>query len=306
MKALVTGGAGYIGSILVSRLIDSGYEVNVLDDLSTGHRESVNKKARFFHGSILDKSEILPALDGVQIVFHLAAKTLVEESVRKPQHYFNTNAEGTKILIETMLENRIYQLIFASTCSVYKNIDTEINENSEVLPKNPYGKSKLAADNLIEEFCQSTPLQALIFRFFNVYGEYEINQFEKLEEKHQPETHLIPIVIETIKKNGEIPVYGFNWDTPDGTCIRDYLHVTDLSEACLIASQRIANIKFEIINLGTGIGHSVLSVISSMERKLNMNAKINFQNKRAGDAKRLVADINKAKEVLGWSPKNML
>lgn len=306
MKVLVTGGAGYIGSILVSRLIEKGFEVNVLDNLSTGHRESIHSKAKFFQGSILNKEEIVPALDGVKIVFHLAAKTLVEESVRKPNVYLETNVQGTKNLIESMLENGIFQFIFASTCAVYKYTDSEINENSEVLPSNPYGESKLAADKLIEDFCVNSPLRALIFRFFNVYGEYTINQFQSLEEKHVPETHLIPIVVHSIKNNEEIPVFGINWDTPDGTCIRDYLHISDLTEACLIASTHIMNIKFQIINLGTGVGHSVLNVVRAMEIKLGMSAKVKIQNKRAGDAKRLVADISKAKEILGWIPKNML
>jgi UDP-glucose 4-epimerase len=174
------------------------------------------------------------------------------------------------------------------------------------MPKNPYGESKLAADNIIEEFCSNDHLRAIIFRFFNVYGDYKTNQYVLLEEKHVPETHLIPIVIENIKKNKDIPVFGLSWDTPDGTCIRDYLHVLDLTDACLIASKRLESIKFEVINLGTGIGHSVLSVISAIESKLGMSAKIKFLNKRPGDAKRLVAEISKAKEILGWTPKNML
>ena len=201
MKVLVTGGAGYIGSVLVTRLIESGYEVNVLDDLSTGHIESINKNAHFFQGSITDLNDLERSMSGCDVVFHFAAKTLVDESVSNPNLYMKINLEGTENVLKTMVNLKINKIIMASTCAVYKASDQPINENSELEPTSPYGISKLKADQLISKYSSKYGICGISLRFFNAAGAYYSDSIGWLTEKHHPETHLIPNLISNTRDN---------------------------------------------------------------------------------------------------------
>jgi UDP-glucose 4-epimerase len=299
MKVLVTGGAGYIGSILVTKLIESGYEVNVLDDLSTGHLESINKNAHFFQGSILDMSDLEKSMYGCDAVCHFAAKTLVAESVSKPELYMKVNLEGTENVLKTMVNLKINKLIMASTCAVYKASDKPLNESSEIGPTNPYGNSKLKADLLISEYSSRHGISSISFRFFNAAGAYYSNSMGWLTEMHNPETHLIPNLVNSSQEN-IFKLYGTDWDTPDGTCIRDYVHVLDISNACLSAIPSLNQNTHEIFNLGSTIGTSVQEIINLYKELTNNQVLIQVMNRRDGDSKILVADASKAKNLLNW------
>jgi UDP-glucose 4-epimerase len=302
MKVLVTGGAGYIGSVLVTKLIESGYEVNVLDDLSTGHLESINKNAHFFQGSILDMSDLEKSMYGCDAVCHFAAKTLVAESVSKPELYMKVNLEGTENVLKTMVNLKINKLIMASTCAVYKASDKPLNENSEIGPTNPYGNSKLKADLLISDYSSKHGISSISFRFFNAAGSYYSNSMGWLTEMHNPETHLIPNLINSSQEN-IFKLYGTDWETPDGTCIRDYVHVLDISNACLTAISIVNQSSHEIINLGSSIGVSVQEVINTYIEIGASNLFMENLDRRQGDSKILIADPTKAKKFLNWAPK---
>lgn len=299
MKVLVTGGAGYIGSILVTKLIESGYEVNVLDDLSAGHLESINKNANFFQGSILNISDLEKSMSGCDVVCHFAAKTLVAESVSKPDLYMKVNLEGTENVLKTMVNLKINKLIMASTCAVYKATDKPLNENSEIGPTSPYGKSKLKADLLISEYSSKHGISSISFRFFNAAGAYYSDSMGWLTEKHSPETHLIPNLVNSSQEK-IFKLFGTDWDTPDGTCIRDYVHVLDISNACLSAIPNLNLNTHEILNLGSTIGTSVKEIINLYEELTNKKVSIQVMSRRDGDSKILVADASKAKNLLNW------
>jgi len=299
MKVLVTGGAGYIGSILVARLIESGHEVNVLDDLSTGHKSSIHTSANFFQGSILNPIDLEKSMNGCEVVYHFAAKTLVAESVSKPELYMKVNLEGTENVLKTMVNLKINKLIMASTCAIYKATDKPLNENSEIGPTNPYGESKLKADRLISEYSAKHKISSYSFRFFNAAGAYFSNSMGWLAENHNPETHLIPNLIKSSEDN-IFKLYGTDWDTPDGTCIRDYVHVVDISSACLSAIEYLNQSTHEIMNLGSSVGISVQEIINLYENLTNKKISIQVMNRRDGDSKILVADASKAKILLNW------
>jgi UDP-glucose 4-epimerase len=277
MKVLVTGGAGYIGSITVTKLINEGFEVNVLDDLSTGHRENIHPKAKFIEGSILDETSLELAIEGCAAVIHLAAKSIVSESIEKPNDYQETNLEGTNSLIKKIKNKPVKKLIFASTASVYEMSHEPIREISKLLPVNPYGQTKLAGENLIQLDLIGTNIDFFIFRFFNVAGNYTNNDFKTLYEDHRPETHLIPSVLKSLNSK-EFVVYGQNYDTKDGTCVRDYLHVLDLIDAFIVALQSKNRFK-DIFNLGSGVGYSVLEVVKEIELHSNQKVELKYLNR---------------------------
>lgn len=300
MRVLVTGGAGYIGSILVARLIENGFEVNVLDDLSTGHIESIHPKAKFIEGSILKTEDIKSSIKDCSIVFHFAAKTIVSESVKSPEIYFDTNYNGTRKLLDICLINRIKHFVFSSTCAVYSATNNLISEGSRLFPTNPYAESKLMADKIIAKQSVHSGTNFVSLRFFNVAGSYFTSDYGWLRENHFPETHLIPKLVNN--SDSDFTVYGTNYETKDGTCVRDYLDVTDLTNACLKILNVSLPTNYEILNLGSGVGHSVFEVINKVETYLQLKYKIVISEKRPGDSAVLVANTQKAMKFLKWEP----
>ena len=238
MRILVTGGAGYIGSVAAHILLEKGYEVTVLDDLSTGRRKLVPSAARFVEGSILDKNAIQLALGECEAVIHFAAKSLVGESVLKPEKYWSTNVTGTATLLAAMRGMGVKKLVFSSTAATYgEPKSTPITEAAETKPTNPYGSSKLATDNMITSESIAYGLAAISLRYFNVAGAYR-SKSGWLTEEHDPETHLIPNLLRA-KSDAPMKIFGTDWPTKDGTCIRDYVHVVDLIDAHISALEKL-------------------------------------------------------------------
>lgn len=303
MKVLVTGGAGYIGSILVARLVENGYEVNVIDDLSTGHLKNVDPKAKVFFGSILNDEVLNSAMQNCEIIFHFAAKSIVSESVEKPEIYMDTNLNGTKKILELMKEKKVNKILIASTAAVYDgNTSEPLKEESKTAPGNPYGESKLLADLELIKFCTSENISGITFRFFNVSAPYKSKHLGWIKEEHSPETHLIPNIISS-SETETLSVYGNNWPTRDNTCIRDYLHIKDLTEACLMAIKHFKPSINQIFNLGSNTGSSILEVIQSYENVFGKKLEYEFVGKRKGDVATLIADSRNINKEIGWSPK---
>jgi UDP-glucose 4-epimerase len=301
MKVLVTGGAGYIGSTATSILLDQGYEVTVLDDCSTGHAESVDPRATFINGSILDSATVRTALAGVDAVLHFTAKSLVGESVNKPEIYWNTNVNGSRILLEEMRAAGVKRLVFSSTAATYgEPKEIPITERSETKPTNPYGASKLAVDYMITSEAIAHGLAAISLRYFNVAGAHKSAR-GWLTEKHDPETHLIPNILRATADQ-PLKIFGTDWPTADGTCIRDYIHVVDLIDAHIAALGAAQPGTHEIINLGSGGGYSVKQVIAAAEKSVGRAIPADIAPRRAGDPAVLIADIAKAKSILKWEP----
>ena len=305
-KLLITGGAGFIGSVLTAYLLDHGYEVVVVDDLSTGHSKSIDSRASFIQASILDKAALVEALAGVNTVIHCAAKSLVEESVTKPELYDRINTGGTKVLLEAMSEAKVSNIIFSSTAAVYGDSKIQpILESSDINPVNPYGKSKIASERLISASC-SNGFAAITFRYFNVAGSYQSSTGQLHIEDHKNETHLIPKIMKNYIKNREkaqVEIYGDSWPTNDGSCIRDYLHVADLAAAHLLALDALENGVNKVFNLGSGSGYSVFEVVNEIEKVVGGKLNRVIAPTRSGDPAVLLADIDKARKELGWIPK---
>jgi UDP-glucose 4-epimerase len=305
-KLLITGGAGFIGSVLTAYLLDHGYEVVVVDDLSTGHSEAIDSRASLIQASILDKAVLVEALAGVKTVIHCAAKSLVEESVSKPQLYEQVNTEGTRVLLEAMSESKVSNIIFSSTAAVYGDSKIQpIQESGEINPVNPYGKSKIASERLISDSC-GNGFAAITFRYFNVAGSYQSSTGQLQMEDHKNETHLIPKIMRNHIKNKEktqVEIYGDSWPTKDGSCIRDYLHVVDLAHAHLLALDALVAGENKVFNLGSGSGYSVFEVINEIEKVVGGKLNQVISPARSGDPAVLLADIDKARKELGWMPK---
>jgi len=305
MRVLVTGGAGYIGSTAAAILLENGFEVTVLDDCSTGHAELVAPGAKFVKGSLLEKSDVLSALEGCEAVMHFGAKSLVGESVLKPEIYWNTNVNGTRILLEAMREKSIKKIVFSSTAATYGEPKrTPITEEDETKPTNPYGSSKLAVDYMLTSEAIAYGLAAISLRYFNVAGAYK-SKNGWLTENHNPETHLIPNTLRATDAN-PLKIFGNDWPTADGTCIRDYVHVTDLIEAHISALKNVETGKHSIINLGSGGGYSVNEVVAAAAKAVGRAIPAKVTDRRPGDPAVLIADISKAEKVLGWKPKRNL
>ena len=305
-KLLITGGAGFIGSVLTAYLLDHGYEVVVVDDLSTGHSKRLDSRASFIQANILDKAVLVEALAGVNTVIHCAAKSLVEESVSSPELYHQVNTEGIRVFLEAMSEANILNIIFSSTAAVYGDSKIQpIMESSEINPVNPYGKSKIEAERLISTFC-SNGFAAITFRYFNVAGSYQSSTGQLHIEDHKNETHLIPKIMKNYIKNKEkaqVEIYGDSWPTKDGSCIRDYLHVADLAAAHLLALDALENGVNKVFNLGSGSGYSVFEVVNEIEKVVEGKLSKVITPNRPGDPAVLLADIDKARKELGWIPK---
>jgi UDP-glucose 4-epimerase len=305
-KILITGGAGFIGSVISSYLLDNNYEVVIIDDLSIGGKGALDERATFIQGSILDKLFLINALSDIDTVIHCAAKSIVEESVKKPDLYEQINYQGTKVLLDVMTQVGINKIIFSSTAAVYGEAKTQpISESAELSAVNPYGQSKIKCEEEIGRRV-AEGLSAIIFRYFNVAGSYK-NVLDKLFfENHENESHLIPKILNKLNKSNKevnVDIYGDKWQTPDGSCIRDYLHVKDLAHAHLLALNKLTKSEHQIINLGSGKGYSVFEVIDQIDRSIGVKLNRNICPTRSADPAVILADISKAKEILGWQPK---
>jgi len=306
-KLLITGGAGYIGSVLTAYFLDKDFEVVIYDDLSTG--SVINQRATFINGSILDTPKLITALTDVDIVIHCAAKALVEESFASAQLYSQVNADGTNTLLRAMAQSGVNKIIFSSTAAVYGEAnDNPLLENFQINPINPYGQSKYVAEQLISGFTNEGNA-AVTFRYFNVAGSYKSNNGELLVENHQNETHLIPKILKDTLRDGadsKVKIYGNKFPTKDGTCIRDYLHVKDLAHAHLLALEKLEMGVSKVFNLGSGVGYSVLEVLNEIEKVLGVKLNRVISPARKGDPAVLLAAIDKAKDQLGWKPEASL
>jgi UDP-glucose 4-epimerase len=308
-KVLITGGAGYIGSVIASYLLDNGFEVALVDDLSTGNKGPVDIRATFHQGSILDESFLIESLNGIDTVIHCAAKSLVGESFANAQLYSQVNTDGTDTLLKAMAQSGVNKIIFSSTAAVYGDAnDNPLLENSQINPINPYGQSKYSAEQLISVFANEGNA-AVTFRYFNVAGSYKSDSGELLVENHQNETHLIPKILKNTLRNGvdsKVEIYGDNFPTKDGTCIRDYLHVQDLAHAHLLAIEKLEMGVSKVFNLGSGVGYSVLEVLNEIEKVMGLKLNRVISPARKGDPAVLLAAIGKAKDELGWKPEASL
>lgn len=302
MKVLVTGGAGYIGSVLVDQLIAKGHQVNVIDDLSNGFAENIHKAAVFIEGSILDNNILNEALVGVEAVFHLAAKIRVEEGENKPDLYKNVNVAGTLNLLKTCKVKGIKKFVFASTAAVYGDPeDYPVTEKSKESPVNVYGQTKLEIDKYLAKNAASLEISTISFRFFNVGGALKNSDGKWLRIKHEGATHLIPSILHSSYEK-PLAIYGNDWPTHDGTPIRDFIHVSDLANALVKSLRFLSKPGNTIINLGTATGSTVLEVIQAAELALKRKIHYIFTDRRPGDSFALVTSRDKAKEILGWLP----
>ncbi|MEU2830453.1 UDP-glucose 4-epimerase GalE [Streptomyces lavendulae] len=296
-KYLVTGGAGYVGGVVAAHLLEAGHEVTVLDNLSTGFGEGVPAGATLVNARIQDAAEHLDA--SYDAVLHFAASSQVGESVVNPGKYWDNNVGGTLALLTAMREAGVRRLIFSSTAATYgEPADGLLTETSATAPTNPYGASKLAVDHMIAGECAAHGLAAVSLRYFNVAGAYG-----EFGERHDPETHLIPLVLQVaLGERESIAVFGEDYPTPDGTCVRDYIHVADLAEAHLSALRVAAEGEHLICNLGNGSGFSVREVIETVRKVTGRDIPETVGPRRAGDPAVLVASARTAQERLGWTP----
>lgn len=305
MKILVTGGAGYIGSHFVKHLISNGIDVEVLDNLSRGHEEAVPKQVKLYKVDLLDYDKLNEAIKESQAdaVVHFAAFAYVGESVENPGLYYQNNVIGSINLIKAVHEAEIKKFVFSSTCSLYGNpLKVPISEEESVKPINPYANTKYVIEMVLKDFDFAYGLKSVCLRYFNAAG----CDFDGvIGESHEPEPHLIPIVLDAalgIRKS--VKVFGDDYNTPDGTCIRDYIHVNDLADAHLKALEYLFNSgESTVINLGTGSGYSVKEIINSALTVTGLDIPFEIVGRRAGDPDVLVADNKKAKNILGWEPK---
>lgn len=296
-KYLVTGGAGYVGSVVATHLLGAGHEVTVLDDLSTGFREAVPAGAEFVEGRVHDAAKWLdPSYDAV---LHFAASSQVGESVAKPEKYWDNNVGGSMALLAAMRTAGVRKLVFSSTAATYgEPVSTPITETDPTAPTSPYGASKLAVDHMIGGECVAHGLAAVSLRYFNVAGAYG-----SYGERHDPESHLIPLVLQVaLGARESIAVYGDDYPTPDGTCVRDYIHVADLADAHLLALDAAVAGEHLVCNLGNGSGFSVREVIETVRTVTGHPVPEVAAPRRAGDPAVLVASAATARERLGWTP----
>ncbi len=307
MRVLVVGGAGYIGSVVTRSLLAEGHEPVVLDSLATGHRDAVPSGVEFLHGDISERSALKSAMShSVDAVMHFAARSLVGESVLRPELYWTTNVGGTRHLLDAMREANVRRLVFSSTASTYGQPEVvPVDELARVDPTSPYGSSKLAVDLMIRDEAGAHGLGAVSLRYFNVAG-----AVSGAGERHQPETHLVPNILRVAAGlDPEVTLFGDDYPTPDGTCIRDYVHVEDLAAAHLLALQSIETVDpggagtHRIFNLGNGTGFSVAEVVESARRVTGRPIPVRIAPRRAGDPAVLVASSRRIQQELGWQPR---
>ncbi len=306
MAILVLGGAGYIGSHTVYELVDYGEEVVIVDNLETGHVEAVHPKAKFYQGDIRNRAFIDRVFEENKIdaVIHFAANSLVGESMTNPLKYYDNNLCGTKVLLDSMVAHRIDKIVFSSTAATYGEPENiPILETDKTCPTNCYGETKLSMEKMFKWTGRAHGLRYVSLRYFNACGAHESG---KIGEAHAPETHLIPLILQVPNgKREAITIYGDDYPTPDGTCIRDYIHVTDLAMAHIQAVQYLrAGNPSNIFNLGNGVGFSVKEVIEAARAVTGHPIPAVIEGRRAGDPARLIASSEKAREVLGWNPQH--
>jgi UDP-glucose 4-epimerase len=301
-RLLVTGGAGYVGSVVTAHLLEAGHRVTVLDDLSTGHREGVPAGAEFVEGRVQDVAEVLDA--SYDAVLHFAAFSQVGESVADPEKYWRNNVGGTTELLSAMRAAGVRTLVFSSTAATYgARARVPITEDEPTLPTNPYGATKLAVDHMISGECAAHGLAAVSLRYFNVAGAYAAQDGTLLGERHDPESHLIPLVLQVARGVREsISVYGDDYPTPDGTCVRDYIHVADMADAHLLSLAAARPGEHLVCNLGNGNGFSVREVIRTVREVTGHPIPQTAASRRAGDPATLVASAERARTRLGWKP----
>jgi UDP-glucose 4-epimerase len=301
VKLLVTGGAGYIGSVVSRQLLAAGHQVVVFDNLERGHRAAVAPQARLIEADLRDPDAVRAAVsEGFDGVLHFAALALGGESVSHPERYYHNNVVGTLNLLDAMHASEVPRMVFSSTCAVYGQPDeVPISESAPPRPTNAYGASKLAVDGMIGDYCQAHGIGAVSLRYFNVAG-----ASGDTGEDHDPETHLIPNILRTaLGRNPSVELFGTDYPTPDGTAIRDYIHIEDLSAAHLLALDGTRDGEHRIFNLGNGNGFSVREVIDAARAVTGREIAVTEGPRRAGDPPRLVAAAQRIRTELGWEPK---
>ncbi|OUM21229.1 UDP-glucose 4-epimerase GalE [Butyricicoccus porcorum] len=306
MAILVLGGAGYIGSHTVYELIDAGKEVVIADNLETGHIEAVHPKAKFYQGDIRDRAFVDSVFDNEQIdgVIHFAANSLVGESMTNPLKYYDNNLCGTKVLLESMVAHGIDKIVFSSTAATYGEPErVPILETDRTEPTNCYGETKLSMEKMFKWTGLAHGLRFVSLRYFNACGAHVSG---KIGEAHNPESHLIPLILQVPNGKREfISIFGDDYDTKDGTCIRDYIHVTDLAQAHILAMDYLMKGgESNIFNLGNGVGFTVKEVIDTAREVTGHPIPAKTTPRRAGDPAQLIASSEKARSVLGWHPEH--
>lgn len=306
MTILVLGGAGYIGSHTVYALIEKGVDVVVIDNLETGHIEAVHEKARFYKGDIRDRAFVDSVLDKEKIdaVIHFAANSLVGESMVNPLKYYDNNVNGTKVLLQSMVAHGLDKIVFSSTAATYGEPEkVPILETDRTEPTNTYGETKLAMEKMFKWTDRAHGLKYVSLRYFNACGAHVSG---KIGEAHSPETHLIPLILQVPLGQREcISIFGDDYDTSDGTCIRDYIHVTDLAQAHILAVDYLMKgNESNIFNLGNGVGFTVKEVIDTARKVTGHEIPAKIAERRAGDPARLIASSDKARQVLLWKPEH--
>lgn len=303
-QLLITGGAGYIGSHMVKLSQENGFDVVVIDDFSSGNKWAV-KNCEVLKVNLLDSERLSKLLKGRSFegVIHFAGKSLVKDSFKNPNLYFQNNVSGSINLINEMLKNDLNRIVFSSSAAIFGNpVTKKIKENHPKVPINPYGSSKLIVENILEQICSSYDFNAICLRYFNAAGA-DVNS--EIGEAREPETHIIPNILKAIISNKTLEVFGNDYPTSDGTCIRDYIHVTDLSEAHLLSLEKMNTLKgFNTFNLGNQKGFSVLDLIKKSEEIVGKKITYEIKSRRKGDPSHLISSSSKAKKMLNWNPKN--
>lgn len=306
MTILVLGGAGYIGSHTVYELIENGEDVAIIDNLQTGHIKAVHPKARFYKGDIRNREflDSVFAKEKIDAVIHFAAYSLVGESMEKPLKYYENNLCGTKTLLDSMVANGINKIVFSSTAATYGEPESlPILETDKTEPTNPYGETKLAMEKMFKWVGRAHNINFVSLRYFNACGAHVSGE---IGEDHAVETHLIPLILQVPNNKREhIYIFGDDYNTKDGTCIRDYIHVTDLAQAHILAVKYLRNGgNSDVFNLGNGIGFSVKEVIETARKVTGHPIPAQISPRRAGDPAKLIASSNKARKILGWKPEH--
>lgn len=305
MNILVTGGAGYIGSHATKILLEQGHNVSVVDSLVTGYKVAVDSRASFYQLNIKDKEEVVKVLknDNIDCVIHFAAFSLVGESMVNPLKYYENNVQGTKVLLDAMIEADVKKIVFSSTAAVYgEHLEMPITEEYDECPTNTYGETKLAMEKMMKWADVAHGVKYIALRYFNVAGAYHTGE---IGESHNPETHLIPLILQVpLGKRGFISIFGDDYDTKDGTCIRDYIHIEDLISAHILAVKKLmSGSESNYFNLGSGEGYSVKEMIEAARKVTNHPIEARITPRRDGDPARLIASSAKAQKELGWVRK---
>ena len=301
MHILVTGGAGYIGSIAVEQALCAGHQVSVLDNLWRGHRGAISEETPFYECDLRDPGRVMDVVRevGPDAILHFAAATLVPESMVDPLLYFEVNVVGSHNLIAAAVRNEIPRFVFSSTAATYGDVDVEfITEEQPTNPINPYGRSKLMVEQMLEWHARTYGMHVAIFRYFNVAG-----ASEKRGEDHKPETHIIPVALQVaLGKREQFTVFGSDYATRDGTCVRDYVHVADLADAHVLAANWLTENDWGLFNLGTTSGSTVQEIVRAVELVTDRTLPVANGARREGDPARLVASSDRARSILGWNP----